>query len=240
MEYTEEKLKKLSKKQGFRLRGLDMTRLETFIDAAFAFATTMLVISIDQIPGNYTELITALKGVPAFAASFAFIMFFWVSHRRWSRCYGLEDGPSIFLSLLLVFVLLVYVYPLKLMSSALFAWISSGWFPSEFRLQATSELIGLFYIYGFGLTAMAALMALLFKRAKAAREELKLNPLEIVRTNQEIVTWFTMSFTGLVSGLFAIIMPVKIAVWAGFVYLTLPITIPYLATRYEKKAQSMQ
>ena len=108
------------------------------------------------------------------------------------------------------------------------------------HLQATSELIGLFYIYGFGLTAMAALMALLFKRAKAAREELKLNPLEIVRTNQEIVTWFTMSFTGLVSGLFAIIMPVKIAVWAGFVYLTLPITIPYLATRYEKKAQSMQ
>ena len=27
---------------GFRLRGMEMTRLETFIDAAFAFAITML------------------------------------------------------------------------------------------------------------------------------------------------------------------------------------------------------
>lgn len=32
---------------GFRLRGLDMTRIETFTDAAFAFALTLLVISID-------------------------------------------------------------------------------------------------------------------------------------------------------------------------------------------------
>jgi len=30
---------------GFRLRGIAMTRLETFIDAAFAFAITMLVIA---------------------------------------------------------------------------------------------------------------------------------------------------------------------------------------------------
>jgi len=30
---------------GFRLRGIGMTRLETFIDAAFAFAITMLVIA---------------------------------------------------------------------------------------------------------------------------------------------------------------------------------------------------
>ena len=28
--------------RGFRLRGMEMTRLETFIDAAFAFAISML------------------------------------------------------------------------------------------------------------------------------------------------------------------------------------------------------
>lgn len=33
---------------GFRLRGLEMARLETFIDAAFAFAITMLVIGGQQ------------------------------------------------------------------------------------------------------------------------------------------------------------------------------------------------
>jgi hypothetical protein len=37
---------------GFRVRGLEMTRLETFIDAAFAFAITMLVIAAQQIPDD--------------------------------------------------------------------------------------------------------------------------------------------------------------------------------------------
>jgi uncharacterized membrane protein len=32
------------------MRGENMTRIETFVDAAFAFAFTMLVISIDEIP----------------------------------------------------------------------------------------------------------------------------------------------------------------------------------------------
>ena len=35
----------LPRLNGFRLRGMQMTRLETFIDAAFAFAISMLVIA---------------------------------------------------------------------------------------------------------------------------------------------------------------------------------------------------
>ena len=42
---------------GFHLRGEAMTRTEVFVDAAFAFAVTMLVISIDQIPQSVPELI---------------------------------------------------------------------------------------------------------------------------------------------------------------------------------------
>src|SRR5438874_13439470 len=38
------RLEELPRLRGFRLRGLEMTRLETFIDAAFAFAISMLVI----------------------------------------------------------------------------------------------------------------------------------------------------------------------------------------------------
>src|SRR4029077_18070791 len=37
---------------GFPLRGIAMTRLETFTDAAFAFAITMLVIATQQIPDD--------------------------------------------------------------------------------------------------------------------------------------------------------------------------------------------
>ncbi len=65
-----------------QMKALMPCYLETFLDAAFAFATTMLVISIGDIPSSYAELIEALKGTPAFAMSFAAIMIFWLGHRR--------------------------------------------------------------------------------------------------------------------------------------------------------------
>ena len=71
---SEENLATLPEARGFRLRGTETTRLETFTDAAFAFATSMLVISIGSLPRDYQELISALKGAPAFAASFAAIL----------------------------------------------------------------------------------------------------------------------------------------------------------------------
>ena len=52
--WTNEALASLPDKNGIRQRGMDMTRLETFTDAAFAFAVTLLVISVDDVPGNPT------------------------------------------------------------------------------------------------------------------------------------------------------------------------------------------
>src|SRR5205807_8877331 len=79
---------------GFRLRGIAMTRLETFIDAAFAFAISMLVIATQQIPDDIETLLAAFKNVPAFVASIIVIGIFWRGHWLWSRRYGLEDGAS--------------------------------------------------------------------------------------------------------------------------------------------------
>ena len=61
-------LDSLPRKRGFRLRGAEMSRLETFADAAFAFALTLLVISIDEIPASFPEFSAALRNVPVFAA----------------------------------------------------------------------------------------------------------------------------------------------------------------------------
>jgi hypothetical protein len=46
---------------GFRLRGIEMTRLETFIDAAFAFAISMPVIAAQQIPDNIQTLLGGIQ-----------------------------------------------------------------------------------------------------------------------------------------------------------------------------------
>lgn len=45
----------------FNERGNVISRLDTFIDAAFAFATTMLVISVGEILNDFSELIKLLK-----------------------------------------------------------------------------------------------------------------------------------------------------------------------------------
>ena len=227
--WAEHELEKLPTRNGFRLRGLEMTRLETFADAAFAFAVTMLVISIDSIPGNLDELMLALKGVPAFAASFASIGLIWAGHNRWSRCYGLEDAVTTVLTLALIFIMLVYLYPLKLVFSALFAWISGGWFPSEFDIDTVYELSMLFVVYGTGFAAISGVITLLYLRALKRSSRLALNLLERVQTRGEIAAWAIMCATGLLSALFALFAPGNSKAFAGFVYFFLVIAMPWNA-----------
>src|SRR5262245_63728645 len=83
-----------------------MTRLETFIDAAFAFAITMLVIATQQIPDDIETLLAAFKNVPAFVTSIIVLGIFWRGHWLWSRRYGLEDGVSIFISWAMIVTML--------------------------------------------------------------------------------------------------------------------------------------
>lgn len=237
MNLNNKTIQELPLQNNFRLRGLETTRLETFTDAAFAFAITMLVISVGEIPHSYDELINALKATPAFLASFSAILLFWAGHRKWSRRFGLEDKKSMIYSFALIFIMLVYVYPLRLLFSALFSWMSAGWLPSEFVLKDINELLGLFVVYGIGFAAMALTMALLYRHALSIGDDLFLSGLESLIIRLEIRIWITMTVTGLLSALFAIVFPAAIAVWAGFVYTTLPVTMPILAKRSAKKIE---
>jgi len=233
--WTEAALAALPQKNGFRLRGLEMTRLETFADAAFAFAVTMLVISIDIIPGNLEELIVALKGVPAFAASFASIGVIWAGHNSWSRRYGMDDGPTTLLTLMLIFIMLVYLYPLKLVFSALFGWVSGGWFPSEFEVNSAQELAGLFVIYGVGFAAISTVIGLLYGHAARNVDALRLNELERLATRSEVMGWRIMTATGVLSALFALLVPGDFKAFAGFVYFLLPVAMPINAIYFDKR-----
>jgi hypothetical protein len=53
-------------------------------------------------------------------------MTFWMGHWSWSRRFGLEDGRSIALSCLLVFLVLVFVYPLKFLATLFSHYLSGG------------------------------------------------------------------------------------------------------------------
>jgi uncharacterized membrane protein len=67
------------------IRRHNPTRLEGFVNASFAFAVTLLVISIGHVPGSVPEMLRALRGLPAFALCLLAIARIWKSHRDWSR-----------------------------------------------------------------------------------------------------------------------------------------------------------
>ena len=185
--------------RGFRLRGLEMTRLETFIDAAFAFAISMLVIAAQQIPDNIQALLAAFKNVPTFVCSIAVLGIFWRGHWLWSRRYGLEDGVSIFISWALLVTVLIFIYPLKAIFGAMWFLLSDGQVGQRLGLRTEAEARTIFAIYALGLIAISAEILLLNLRAWQLREPLRLNARERLMTRGELTGWSIPVSVGLVS-----------------------------------------
>src|SRR5262249_31622878 len=100
-------------------RRREVSRVEGFSDAVFGFAVTLLVVSL-EVPKTFDELLGMMRGLPAFAVSFALLFQIWWRHYRFFRKYDLEDGPVIALTGVLLFVVLFYVYPLKFLWSFVF------------------------------------------------------------------------------------------------------------------------
>lgn len=198
---------------GFLERGAEVTRLEAFVDATFAFAVTLLVISLDAIPDSIPGMLQALKGVPAFAASFAQIMLFWSAHATWSRRFGLDERGSSFLSLALVFLVLVYVYPLKILFASFFAWISGGWLPQVAKINTLADLQGMFTMYGLAFGSMSLLMAALNRQALRAEVVPPLSEFERQRTRGEVVHWVYSAMVAAGSILFAMLIPADSPNW---------------------------
>ena len=181
-------LSTLPVQQGFRLRGEAVTRLETFVDAAFAFAVTLLVVSFDAMPDTAGELYEALRRLPAFLAGFAILAMFWHAHHRFSRRFGLQDGAVVTLSLALVAVTLFYVYPLRMVMSAAMHFFTGGLAPSEFEVGGLGEFQMIFVVYGVGFAALAGIMVLLNLHALRRADTLGLDAPEREVARAEIVS----------------------------------------------------
>ena len=216
----------LPRLRGFRLRGMEMTRLETFIDAAFAFAISMLVIAPQQIPDNIEALLGAFKNVPAFVASIIVLGIFWRGHWLWSRRYGLEDGVSIFISWALLVTVLIYIYPLKAIFGAMWFLLSDGQVGQRLGLRTDAEARAIFAIFAIGFTALALEIVLLNLRAWQLREPLRLDAREKFITGWEILGWSVPVAVGLVSLVLALTLPSNQIAWSGWVYFSMIVLVP--------------
>jgi uncharacterized membrane protein len=216
----------LPRLRGFRLRGMEMTRLETFIDAAFAFAISMLVIAAQQIPDNIQALLAAFKNVPTFICSIAVLGIYWRGHWLWSRRYGLEDGVSILISWMMIVTMLIFIYPLKAIFGAMWNLLSNGRVGQPFSLHTTeSQARIIFAIYALGLIAISAEILLLNFRAWRLREPLRLNAREQFMTRGELTGWSIPVSVGIVSLVLSFILPIEQISWCGWVYFLMAILV---------------
>jgi uncharacterized membrane protein len=210
----------------FHWRGVEVTRIEGFSDAVFAFAVTLLVVSL-EVPKTFPQLFAVMHGFLAFGICFALLANVWYEHYRFFRRYALENPWVVFLNCALLFFVLFYVYPLKFMFTAVFDRPDMG----------ISDWRALFTIFGLGYTAVFTVFALLYLHAWRCRVQLQLTPLEVLRTLVSLSDQLAMGVIGLLSTLLAHTVGDGYIALAGYMYFVVPIyfTIAHSFTRRRER-----
>jgi uncharacterized membrane protein len=199
---------------GFRLRGREVTRLESFSDAVFGFALTLLVVSLD-VPKSFDDLVATMRGFPAFALCFLLLALIWNGHYKFCRRYGLDDGTARFLTCVMLFLVLFYVYPLKFLFNLSITGLLFGSAPS----MTASQLSTLLVIYGLGFAAVYGAVTLLYLHAWRLRDALELNELERFDTRYQLFRVLTLTAFGLIAALLASIPALRS--WSSLSYILL-------------------
>jgi hypothetical protein len=209
-----------SKRNHIEWRSHEPSRLETFSDAVFAFAVTLIIVSL-EVPKTFDELFETMKGVFGFAACFAVLFNIWNTQNLFFRRFGLKDKYTVGLNAILLFVVLVYAYPLKFLFGLLFDDNLFGSSGHMHEMITEGDIPKLMTIYGAGYVAISLLFALMYYNAKRYASELKLTDKEIFATNSQIGSNVVSIFVGTIATLLAWILPSHSAGYSGFFYLTL-------------------
>jgi uncharacterized membrane protein len=201
--------------EDFRWRGEDVWRAEGFSDAVFAFAVTLLVVSL-EVPDTFDELLRTMQGFLAFAICFALLLSVWYEHYKFFRRYGLRDTSTLWLNSALLFLVLLYVYPLKFLFTLVTDQLLGF---SETEKIEPSQWPLLMTIYGAGFVAVQLVFVLMYLRAYSLRGTLELSARELSVTREEIQGYLLNVSVGLASVAIAVLGGVEAASWAGLAYL---------------------
>ncbi len=201
-------------------RSHEPSRLETFSDAVFAFAVTLIIVSL-EVPKSFTELYETMKGTVSFAICFAVLFGIWNQQNQFFRWYGLNDGLTVTLNGILLFVVLVYAYPLKFLSGLL-SFDNTNTPNSHLREMITAvQVPTLMLIYGAGYTAINLLFFLMYANVKKHAGQLQLTAREVYETQTITRLNLILTLIGIAAMLLAWLLPVKYSGYSGYFYTTI-------------------
>jgi uncharacterized membrane protein len=221
----------LAPERYFLWRAGEITRLEAFCDVVFGFAITLLVVSL-EVPHSYAELMADMRGFLAFAACFAQLVMIWRTHYKFSRRYGLEDPYTVFLNMVLLFLVLFYVYPLKFVFTLLFAQVTGTSGAETLDWHQGSVLMR---IYGAGFASVFLLFVLMYAHAYRLRRHLGLNPIEALETRFAIQENAILALVGVTSFFVAL----KTPEWAGWTYVLIGPLLTIHGSIYGKRVRML-
>jgi hypothetical protein len=230
----------------FRWRSHEISRIEGLSDGVFAFAVTLLVVSL-EVPKTFGELMETMRGFGAFAISFTLLFIVWFNQYKFFRRYNLQDNLTVCLNAVLLFVVLFYVYPLKFLFTFLVSLFTGG--HGRVRLpggaegmmvESMNQVSVLMIIFGAGYIAVFGVFALLFWHAYRRRDALELNELEIFDTVKDIQESAVNVGVGSLSVAIAVLGGGRYSFIAGMTYMLNAIVLPLHGMLMGKRRRKLE
>ena len=186
-------------------------RLDGFVDSAFAFAASILVVGSRSSMRSFDDLILELSRIPAFSISLSILLAFWWAHRSFGLLSTRRDPVCDAISIAIMIVILAYVFPLSFMIETAVNWLSDGRLPG--RGLTAEQVRPAYFIFGIGFTILSGLYAALYGRLLMAKSRMALRRALWPATKGRLANWLVGVTAGLGSMLLAYVSSLEQAVW---------------------------